>query len=130
MIELRDLIGVKYKVHGRTKEEGFDCYGLVMEVMRRCGKEMPDLPYSDTSTKENQTNAPLIIDMVTKGLDMKKIDEREKYCLVTLGFSGRLTSHVGVYIGGGDIIHCLEGVGVCIEKLARYEHIITGYFKL
>lgn len=41
-----DLLGVPYKPHGRSKEEGFDCYGLVIECCRRAGTPLVDLDYS------------------------------------------------------------------------------------
>ena len=47
MPELRidDLIGVRFKNHGRSVEEGFDCYGLAIEVSKRLGHNLRDLWY-------------------------------------------------------------------------------------
>lgn len=39
-----DLLGVPFKVHGRDKR-GMDCYGLVLECLRREGKSLPDFVY-------------------------------------------------------------------------------------
>ena len=47
-----DLLGTKFKVHGRSKEEGFDCYGLAIEVLRRNGIELKDAFYKDLDNRE------------------------------------------------------------------------------
>ena len=44
MIKYDDLLGVPFKTHGRTKA-GMDCYGLVLECLRREGKSLPDFVY-------------------------------------------------------------------------------------
>ena len=42
-----DLLGVRFKVHGRNKKEGFDCYGLAIEVLRRNGIILKDVFYDN-----------------------------------------------------------------------------------
>ena len=42
MLEYGDLIGVPFVGNGRSKETGFDCYGLVQEMFRRAGRTLPD----------------------------------------------------------------------------------------
>ena len=44
MIKYDDLLGVPFKTHGRDKS-GMDCYGLVLECLRREGKSLPDFVY-------------------------------------------------------------------------------------
>ena len=39
-IQYADLIGVPFKNLGRDVKSGLDCYGLVVEIYRRCGKEI------------------------------------------------------------------------------------------
>lgn len=39
-----DLLGVPFRVHGRDRT-GMDCYGLVLECLRREGKSLPDFFY-------------------------------------------------------------------------------------
>ena len=41
MIYYNDLLGAKYKPHGRG-DGGFDCYGLVLECCRRAGTPIKD----------------------------------------------------------------------------------------
>ena len=49
-IQYADLIGVPFKNLGRDVKSGLDCYGLVAEIYRRCGKEIGEY-YSDCSDK-------------------------------------------------------------------------------
>ena len=46
-VDVSDLIGMKYKPHGRG-DGGYDCYGLTLEVERRFGVNMPDFEYEET----------------------------------------------------------------------------------
>ena len=41
MIYYNDLLGAKYKPHGRG-DGGFDCYGLVLECCKRAGTPIKD----------------------------------------------------------------------------------------
>lgn len=41
MIYYNDLLGAKYKPHGRG-DGGYDCYGLVLECCRRAGTPLKD----------------------------------------------------------------------------------------
>ena len=41
-INYADLIGVQFKNRGRDITSGVDCYGLVMEVYRRFGIDLPE----------------------------------------------------------------------------------------
>ena len=41
MIYYNDLLGAKYKPHGRG-DGGFDCYGLVLECCKRAGTPLKD----------------------------------------------------------------------------------------
>ena len=50
-----DLLGVPFKVHGRDRK-GMDCYGLVLECLRREGKSLPDFYYM--TDKEPGSAAP------------------------------------------------------------------------
>ena len=49
-IQYANLIGVPFKNLGRDVKSGLDCYGLVVEIYRRCGKEIGEY-YSDCSDK-------------------------------------------------------------------------------
>lgn len=106
----RDLIGVPYKAHGRSKEEGFDCYGLVIEMARRTGKNLKDAFREKTAEK----------------LNVKKIDSPEPYCLVAIRTFGK-DNHVGMYIGRGMVMHC-SYAGVVAQRLSDFD--VSGFYRI
>lgn len=123
MIDVKDLIGIPYKVHGRDKD-GMDCYGVAIEVMKRIGKTLPDVFYAETSVAENAKTALL----VKNGLPLRKIEYPSEGCLIDIALTGNATSHVGVYVGDGMFIHATKDVGVCLQKLSKYKNRIKGYY--
>lgn len=130
MIAVRDLIGAPYKVHGRTVEEGLDCYGLLIEVYSRAGIMIPDAFYAGTSTAENMKNYPKLKELVANGLSLVPVDHPVELCVVCLAMTGREVSHVGIYIGDGLMLHSVQGSGVCAEPLSRFRHLIRGYYTI
>lgn len=116
-----DLLGVKFKVHGRNKEEGFDCYGLAIEVLRRNGIELKDAFYSDLNSRERTHEELHKTNRVTK------IDEPKRNCIIEIAVHGE-PLHVGVYIGDGLMIHTTSEKNVVIEPVRRYRNRIKGYY--
>ena len=108
----KDLLGVKYTPHGRNKGEGFDCYGLAIEVFRRNGIVLEDFILNPKEGKWNTI----------------KIDNLEKLCIIEIEKGNKY--HIAVYIGDGLMIHATEKFGVCIEPVYRYSAWIRRYSKL
>jgi cell wall-associated NlpC family hydrolase len=121
---IRDLIGVKYKPHGRTVEEGFDCYGLALAVLEREGIHLPDMADYDANQKD-QSAARAILE---RGIPHEKLDRPEKNCLVEITVCG-VPNHVGVCVGGGEFIHATK-YGVAVEPLWRWKKRIQGYYRV
>ena len=121
---IKDLIGTPYKEHGRDSS-GMDCYGLVIEVLRRTGITVPDVFYPDTG---NETNRK-ILKVLEEGIPNVQIDKPETGAVVEILVHGQ-PSHVGVCIGNGEFIHAIKRIGVVIEPLSRYRHRIKGYFRV
>ena len=118
-----DLLGVKFKVHGRSKEEGFDCYGLAIEVLRRNGIILEDAFYKDLENRESVHE-----ELHTK-IAHKRIEQPENCCIIELSVGGE-PLHVGVYIGNGLMIHTTHKTRVVIEPLAHYRNRILGYYRV
>ena len=117
-----DLLGIKFKAHGRNKQEGFDCYGLAIEVLKRNGIALQDIYYD--SLKQNEEWWESLNSHFTK------IKHPEINCLVEISSLSQNRGHLAVYIGEGLIIHTTVKTGVCIESITRYEHRIEGYYSV
>jgi len=121
---IKDLIGIPYKAHGRDRL-GMDCYGLVIEVLRRKGLTLLDVFYPDTS---DETNIE-ILKILKEGISNTKVDNPEEGDVVEILVHSQ-PSHVGVCLGDGTFIYALRKVGVVIEPLSRYRHRIKGYYRV
>ena len=122
---LNDLIGKPFKDRGRG-EDGYDCWGLVLEVFKRYGINLPDFDISAYAHK-----------MVAKKVDeeknkscWKKLDKPEVPSICIFG-KGGFVHHLGVYIGNGKFIHSLIGKGVQIDRLSSpiWKKQLLGFYK-
>jgi cell wall-associated NlpC family hydrolase len=120
----RDLVGVKYKPHGRTIEEGLDCYGVALIVLEREGIHLPDVFYADTDRETNKE----IMRILEQGIPHEKLERPERNCIIELTVCG-MPSHIGVYLGNGEFIHATE-CGVAVEPLRRWEKRVKGYYRI
>jgi cell wall-associated NlpC family hydrolase len=125
MVNVRDLIGCPYKMHGRNKQEGFDCYGLAIEVESRAGKYLPDVFYTATDTKTNEETGKILVN----GLDVLKIERPEPYCIISIKIHDT-PCHIGVYLGGGKFIHSTQLHGVHVSNLEKYRNRVYGYYRI
>lgn len=124
MVDISDLLGIRYKTHGRDRN-GYDCYGLVIEVMKRYGINMPDFQYNSY----NDTYFDGCVKDVLKefGSSVKKINGYIDGALVLFGNSCGMNTHIGVYIGDGNIVHCNKH-GVRIDSVDILEPEISGVY--
>lgn len=119
----RDLLGVKFKVHGRSIKEGFDCYGLAIEVLRRNGITLKDAFYDNLDIR------PELHEQLHSLIPNERIDKPENCCIIEIEVHGE-PLHVAVYIGDGMIIHTTRKTRVVIEPLVHYKNRILGYYKV
>lgn len=119
----RDLIGIPFKTHGRNKEEGFDCYGLAIEILKRNGIILPDVFYDDLKNRESTYN------ILYNSIESQLLDREQINCIIVIKENNNPV-HVGVYIGEGQFIHTTPKTGVIIEPLNRYKPRIQGYYKV
>lgn len=116
MINIDDLIGVKFKDHGRSVKEGFDCYGLAIEVSKRYGHDFPDLWYQKA---DNETFAKNYINVLSElGGKLKETSVQEESNIVIFFENGKGV-HVGVIVDDDMFIHA-DIYGVRIVRLSTY----------
>jgi len=113
-MNVSDLIGLPYKVHGRD-ESGLDCFGLIWLIAKRNGTPIKDPVY-----KGFDPALAKLADYV--GLKKSKFDVG---CVLEIEKDGRL--HLGYAIDQDRMIHCTKSDGVIIENLVNYD--IKGYYK-
>ncbi len=112
-MDYRDLIGTKYKSGGRSREEGFDCWGVAIEVLGRNGITLDD--YRVTHCADS--------------VPARRIDFAENMCIVEMSWHGA-PNHIAVYIGDGLIIHSRPDFGVRIEPMVNYSGKIRGFYSV
>lgn len=120
--EIRKLIGCKYKVHGRSREEGFDCYGIGIEVYKIHDRYLPDVNYEKPEQYESVF-----------------LEQQNKVCFIKVKHPTELTiivfkvreepTHMGIYLGDGLFIHSTKYKGVIVEPLHRWEKRVEGYYE-
>lgn len=123
MVDVSDLIGVKYTEHGRSAETGFDCWGLLLEVERRMGKDIPDFDYIMHDDKFVDDNARR---QIVEG-HAKKVSGLSEGVIILFENAAGLKNHVGVYLEDGYFVHC-NGNGVHLDKIDTYNHLKKGYY--
>ena len=129
---IRDLINVPFLDKGRDFHVGLDCWGLVLEVSRRLGHELPDFARKEScqdalitqeqmqgelrSSRWKQVVTPEVGDLVAMALEPYWPDA---------------VSHFGVYLGEDEFIHTLSGHNVALNQLSDmfYRNKIKGYFR-
>ena len=95
------FVGSRY-VWGGASPKGFDCSGFTMYVYKQFGLDLPHSSAGQYSTKYGT--------MVSNPADLRPGD-----IVFFVNTYKRGISHVGLYIGGGDVVQALspsQGVGV------------------
>ena len=117
MLEIDDLLGVRFVNHGRSISEGFDCYGLAIEVSRRLGHHLIDIWYAKASPETFSQNAEKQLKKLSDRL--LQTDEQELGNLIIFSDSADRMVHIGVLLEEGIFIHADVG-GVRITELESY----------
>ena len=118
-IDTTNLVGKVFKYNGRGPEI-YDCWGLVMEIYRRSGIELPD--YNSPSAWKD------IADLMSRELIRWQQIEEKPGAVIGLRTNERM-HHVGICLPFGKFIHASESKGmVAIESIRFWERNIVGYY--
>lgn len=108
-----------YTPGGRSVEEGFDCWTLLVDVYaKHKSVTLPEFPHvSRDDLREIKNN-------ITKGSAVggwTEIDEPVHLCAVGMSKFNRCLHHVGIYldIDGGKVLHAFKGSNVVCEPINK-----------
>ena len=119
-MEYKDLIGIPFRLHGRSPEDGLDCYGLVMEVYRRMGIDLFDYDYDDSP---RNTGADLFEEHKAHEFS-EVVGPPQEGDVVVLG--NGMGTHCGVFVRGNRVLHARDSVGVVSEAVRSLKPFIVG----
>ena len=123
-MDVKELLGTPYKMHGRTIQEGLDCWGLVLLIYANMGIKLPDPVYC------SQGDFPQVAENLGSLTSIfNKVDIPEKNSIIMIKVHN-ICSHCGIYLGDGYFIHSTSSHGVIIEPVYRYKKRIEGYYKV
>jgi cell wall-associated NlpC family hydrolase len=117
-----DLIGIPFVDGGRDKN-GYDCFGLVLELLERQGYDIQD--YDISAFDLISINGEL-----TKQQEKwTKLDNPITGCVILLANGCTAdANHIGIVIDDYNFIHSYAYSGVCISKIKRWKSHILGYY--
>lgn len=130
-MNLNEYIGIPFRNRGRTREEGFDCWGLVVDVQRELfGRDLPSLDDQYASAYDRETVRALI-DTTQPEIGAVNVESPETGDIAVIAFDGR-PCHVGVYVHPGLILHTERGKESVLERVAALGRRarIVGYYRV
>ena len=110
-----DLLNVPFKKFGRDKN-GYDCYGVVMEMCRRAGTPLRDLYGGITDLPADGVN-----DYISGGLNVREIPAPRAGAIAYGIYKGNV--HVGYIVERGKVLHATIDRGVKISPLSAIRPI-------
>lgn len=121
-----DLIGKKFQTGGRGQDV-YDCYGLIIEMMKRLGKYLPE-----QDTPEGIEMRLKMFKEISSEF-AEPIDKPEPFCIVVFNLRRLARLHIGVVLEDcRRFIHSAAYIKrVRIDKLdgILWKHRITGYYR-
>lgn len=122
MAEYSDLIGVPFAYNGRDPQKALDCYGLLKELYKRDGVDLPDYV---THSEAPESIAAIMV--TGRELWRRTPLAPGRLLLIRLGI---YYWHVGYYLGDDEFIHTsLSTGGVCIERYSTWINLIEDSYE-
>lgn len=124
-----DYVGIPFRSHGRDRN-GCDCWGLLrMVYSEQRGVALPSYvsEYDDANDRA-QVGTALMTGLPSwKPVGMLHAVEGD----AILFKLAEIPFHVGIVIGGGEMLHVIKGANACIENYlaSRWVKRIEGIYR-
>lgn len=117
MKDFSSLIGIPY--------EEKDCWGIAVEWYRLVlGIELKHY-YDEVPNDRTKANS-----LVYSSLgDFEKIETPKFGDIILIKLFG-VECHIAIYLGEGKIFHTQRNVGSMVDRLSKWEKVITGYYRV
>lgn len=124
-----DYIGLPFETHGRSRK-GCDCWGLVRLVLEeRFGQRLPCYGDMYDSTKA-AAQIGRIVDLEKRFWQEIPAGKEKLGDVIVLRARGQ-PMHVGLVIGGGKMLHVVEGADSVFEPYDgfKWKNRVTGFYR-
>jgi cell wall-associated NlpC family hydrolase len=112
----KEYVGIPFVSGGRDRT-GADCYGLVRLVQaEQFGKALPLLS-GDYTDADNFAETEKLLRLQRPLLAGLPVERPETGDVCVLNFHG-LPTHLGIYAGGGRLLHTLKGAGSILQRVS------------
>jgi cell wall-associated NlpC family hydrolase len=125
-----EYVGIPFASGGRDRT-GADCYGLVRLVRtEQFGGTLPLLS-GDYTDADNFAETEALIRAKRPLLTGRRTETPEAGDVCVLRFHG-LPVHLGIYAGGGRMLHTLKGTGSVLQRISdpRLAGRIEGWYRV
>jgi cell wall-associated NlpC family hydrolase len=124
-------IGLPFKEHGRDRQEGLDCWGLVrLALQEQYRIQLPSYRFEYKDTKASSEISEIIKREAASGWRKIEKGQEDVGDVIVLYMRGA-PMHVGLVIGGGYMLHIEKHINSTIE---RYESLawqerVHGFYR-
>ena len=118
-----DLFTARYELLARGPD-AYDCYGLVLEVSKRLGIDLPEnILYTHANDAQESFEA--------QRDNFILLTRPELYCLVAIEYIPGYITHVGIMITREKFLHMTRAHGVLLTSLndLRWKTKLRGFYK-
>lgn len=126
---INKYVGAPYKRDGQSIQDGFDCWTLVMVIMREeYGISVPDL--DSHKTQGGLLNVTKSLEKNVKLDKWERLEHPEEGCAVALS-QGTKVHHCGIWLNGG-VLHAMDNSHVVFDSrlaLLRHGYNFLGFYK-
>lgn len=113
--DFRDLIGVPFMWGGRNPALGLDCWGLVMEIQRRFGHEIPDVDIACAQALRIHRAAQAQIRALWQPVPAAA--PGVVAVMATDHAHPNVIQHFGVCLDANNILHSQQDTGAVLDRL-------------